>query len=324
MIARSLIDASLTVQSVVFRPGGPSASFGVSVTNRSDRFASFQLEILAAGANKQANWYRLSPDVSTAKSPGDRTDFQVEILHTPIPDFVGTVNLMVRVSSPQLSEERRLVLRLILEPNGESDLLRVGLPIKRIQAYPRNTVDIPVTVKNLSSQPSEVRLQCKELEMTWLVGSAERRLAVPAHSEITTTFQCQPPGADRVPSRDYPFTIDAHNPEGSKVETMGILEVLPVGFMQFEAQPQQQRLPAKRPWLPNWRSRSASFQPCGIGLSSVSKGRVPNWNRIWPSSGLSIQLSHSLSAHTPPAITMPVLSETPSLRIVSRSAFTRG
>lgn len=260
MIASSLIDASLTVQSLVFRPGGPSAAFGVSVTNRSDRFASFQLEILAAGANEQANWYRLSPDVSTAKSPGDRTDFQVEILHTPIPDFVGTVNLMVRVSSPQLSEERRLVLRLILEPNGESDLLRVGLPVKRLQAYPRNIVDIPVTVKNLGSQPSEVRLQCKELEVSWLVGSAERRLAVPAHSEITTTFQCQPLGADRVPSCDYPFVIAAKNREDSNVETMGILEVLPVGFMQFEAQPQQQRIPAKRPWLPNWRSRSASFQ----------------------------------------------------------------
>ncbi len=260
MIASSLIDASLTVQSLVFRPRGPSVSFGVSVTNRSDRFASFQLEILAAGASEQANWYHLSPDVSTAKSPGDRTDFQVEILHTPIPDFVGTVNLMVRVSSPQLSEERRLVLRLTLEPSGESDLLRIGLPVKRVQAYPRNVVDIPVIVKNLGSQPSEVHLQCQELEAFWLVGSVERHLAVPAYSEITTHFQCQPPSADQVSSRDYPFIIVAKNREGSTVETAGILEILPVGFMQFEAQPQQQRIPAKRPWLPNWRSRSASFQ----------------------------------------------------------------
>jgi WD40 repeat protein len=260
MIARSLIDASLTVQSLVFRPGGPSVSFGVSVTNRSDRFASFQLEILAAGASEPTNWYRLSPDVSTAKSPGDRTDFQVEILHTPIPDFVGTVNLMVRVSSPQISDERRLVLRLTLEPTGESELLRVGLPLKRVQAYPRNVVDIPVTAKNLGSQPSEVRLQCQELEATWLVGSAERRLVVPAYGEITTTFQCQPLGADQVPSRDYPFVIVAQNREGFTVEATGILEVLPVGFMLFEAQPQQQRIPAKRPWLPNWRSQSTSFQ----------------------------------------------------------------
>ncbi|NJL52665.1 MAG: hypothetical protein HC930_11395 [Hydrococcus sp. SU_1_0] len=44
MLASSVIDASLTTQNITFRPGGPSVSFGVSVINRSDRFASFQLE----------------------------------------------------------------------------------------------------------------------------------------------------------------------------------------------------------------------------------------------------------------------------------------
>ena len=259
MLVSSVIDASLTTQNITFRPGGPSVSFGVSVINRSDRFASFQLEIQAAGAGEQSNWYHLSPDVSTAKSPGDRTDFQVEILDSPLPNFVGIVNLTVRVSSPQLLEERRLVLRLMLEPSGELNLLRVRLPTERFQVYPRNVVEIPVTVKNMGSQPSEVHLQCT-LEPSWLVGSSERRIQIPANGEITTTFPCQPPGVDRVASCDYPFIIIAKSHVGSAVEARGILEVLPVGFMQFEVQPQQQRIPAKRPWLPNWRSRSGTFQ----------------------------------------------------------------
>jgi WD40 repeat protein len=260
MIVSSVIDASLTTQSLVYRPGGPTVSFGVSVMNRSEQFASFQLEILAAGASEQNNWYHLSPDVSTAKSPGDRTDFQIEILDTPLPNFVGTVNLMVRVFSPQLGEERRLVLRLMVEPSDEANLLRVGLPVERLHVYPRNSVDIPVTVKNLGSQPVEVFLQCTELDSTWLIGSAERRLTLEAKRETTATFQCQPPGADQVASRDYPFVIIAKNREGATVETRGVVEVLPVGFMQFDAQPHLQRIPAKRPWLPNWRSRSGSFQ----------------------------------------------------------------
>lgn len=260
MLASTMIDASLTAQNITFRPGGSSVSFGVSVINRSDRFASFQLEIKAAGAGEHSTWYRLSPEVSTAKSPGDRTDFQVEIIDSPIPNFVGIVNLTVRVFSPQLPEERRLVLRLTLEPSGELNLLRLALPAERFQVYPRNIVDIPVTVKNVSSQPSEVRLQCTGIESSWLVGSPERYLEVPANEETTTTFQCQPPGADLVPSRDYGFTINAKSNLGSTVETQGILEVLPVGFMQFEVQPQQQRIPAKRPWLPNWRSHSSTFQ----------------------------------------------------------------
>jgi WD40 repeat protein len=260
MILSSVIDASLTTQTLTYRPGGPSVSFGVSVMNRSSQFASFQLEILAAGASEQTNWCRLSPDVSTAKSPGDRTDFQVEILDTPLPGFVGIVNLMVRVFSPQLSEERRLVLRLTLEPRSEANLLQVRLPVERLQVYPRNIVDIPVTVKNLGMQPAEIFLQCIELESNWFIGNAERRLEMSANQETTITFQCQPPGADQVPSRDYPFTISAKNREGYTFETRGILEVLPVGFMQFEAQPHQQRIPAKRPWLPNWRSRSGTFK----------------------------------------------------------------
>jgi WD40 repeat protein len=260
MIVSSIIDASLTEQSLIYRPGGPPASFGVSVINRSNQFASFQLEILAAGASEQTNWYRLSPDVSTAKSPGDRTDFQVEILDSPLPNFVGVVNLTVRVFSPQLSEEKRLVLRLTLEPRGTSNLLHVRLPMERLQVYPRNVVEIPVTVKNLGSQPAEVLLQCSDLDSTWLVGSHERRLALSANGETTATFQCQPPGADQVASQDYPFRIVAKNREVFTFEAKGILEVLPVGFMQLDAQPQQQRIPAKRPWLPNWQSRSASFQ----------------------------------------------------------------
>ena len=259
MLASSVIDASLTTQNIIFRPGGASVSFGVSVINRSDRFASFQLEIQAAGAGEQSNWYRLSPDVSAAKPPGDRTNFKVEILDSPIPNFVGTVNLTVRISSPQLLEERRLVLRLTIEPSGELDLLRVGLPTERFQVYPRNIVDIPVIVKNVGSQPLEVHLQCT-LEANWLLGSSHRRIQIPANEEITATFPCQPPGVDRVVSRDYSFVIIAKSHLSSAVEARGILEVLPVGFMQFEVQPQKQRIPTKRPWLPDWRSRSSTFQ----------------------------------------------------------------
>ena len=260
MLASSVIDASLTTQNMTFRPGESPASFGVSIINLSDRFASFQLEIKAPGAREQSNWYRLSPNVSTAKPPGDCTDFQVEILDSPLPNFVGIINLTVRVSSPQLLEERRLVLRLTIEPSGELNLLHLEIPTERFQVYPRNTVDIPVTVKNTGMQPVEVHLQCTKMETAWLTGSSERRIQIPANEEITATFPCKPPGVDRAVSRDYPFVIIAKSNIGSAVEARGILEVLPVGFMQFEVQPQRQRIPKKKSWLPNWRSRSGTFQ----------------------------------------------------------------
>ena len=56
----------------------------------------------------------------------------------------------------------------------------------------------------------------------------------------------------------------------------------------------------------------------GLGLG------LTNWKAIAPSSGLSIQWSHSRRYQTPPAMMIGTESDTPSVRIVSRSALTRG
>ncbi|MBD2308745.1 hypothetical protein H6G17_25070 [Chroococcidiopsis sp. FACHB-1243] len=253
-----VIDAKLTTQSLTFRPGNP-VTFGVVAINRSEQFAAFELEILAAAGDRES-WYRLSPEVSAAKPPGDRTEFQVEILASPIAYFVGDINLTVKVSSPQLATERRLVLRLTVEPGEKAPLLSVTLPRQRLQVYPRNTIDIPVEVENLGLRSTEVVLDLKDIDITWTVGTAERRLQLEAGQQAEISFQCRPPGASQAASQDYPFTVVARNREGATVSTAGILEVLPVGFVQFEVQPSQQRLPAKSSQLRHWLSNIAIFQ----------------------------------------------------------------
>lgn len=40
----------------------------------------------------------------------------------------------------------------------------------------------------------------------------------------------------------------------------GILEILPVGFVELTARPQKQTIPLNGGWLPDWKSDSASFQ----------------------------------------------------------------
>ena len=254
------IDASLTTKSLTFRPGGPPATFGIVVINRSEQFAAFELKILAAAFSGDSSWYRLSPEVSAAKPPGDRTDFQVEILESPIPHFVGTVNLTIKISSPQLATERRLVLPLTLEAGDGPPLVSVDLPIRRLQVYPRNVVDIPVRVQNLGLRPAEIILHLKDLEPTWVIGTTERRLRLETGRHEEITFQCQPPRASHAPSQDYLFTVTVRNKEGATASAEGILEVLPVGFVQFEAQPSQQRLPAQGGWLPKESSDTATFQ----------------------------------------------------------------
>ncbi|MHC5720863.1 MAG: hypothetical protein ACYTX0_54800, partial [Nostoc sp.] len=114
------------------------SSFHITVDNDSEQFASFQLEVLAAGASPSSGhlWYRLSPEVSAAKPPGSSTDFQIIIFNSPIPGFVGTVNLTVRIFSPQLRQERRLIVRLNIESDNRPQLVAVDLLARQIQVSP--------------------------------------------------------------------------------------------------------------------------------------------------------------------------------------------
>lgn len=257
-----IVNANLSTQSVTFKPGGSPATFGVTVINGSEQFAAFQLEVLAAGASKSSGsqWYRLTPEVAAAKPPGGVTEFQVEIFDTPLPAFVGTVNLTVRIFSPQLREERKLLVRLIIQPGKISTLLNVELPVQRFQVYPRNSVDIPVRVKNLSPIEVETVLRVEGLNSSWIIGSAERRLLLEAGGQMEISFQCQPPAMTQAPSDDYPLIVKATSRNSPPISVAGILEVLPVGYVGFSATPQKQTLPSHQKLLPDWQSKTATFQ----------------------------------------------------------------
>lgn len=259
-----IINASLSTQSVTFKPGGAPSTFEVTVINGSDRFAAFQMEVVAAGATRSSGsqWYRLSPEVAAAKPPGGSTQFTVEIFDTPLPAFTGTINLTVRIFSPQLPEERKLLVRLTIQPGAASTLLILELPVRQFQVYPRNSVEIVARVRNMSPHSVEAVLRLDGLSPSWLGNSAERRLLLEPGAQIETPFPCQPPSANQAPSEDYPFTVKATSRDGASTQADGVLEVLPVGFVGFTVEPQKQVVPSHGQWwrLPDRKSNSTSFQ----------------------------------------------------------------
>jgi hypothetical protein len=267
------ISATLSEQALTFRPGGPTVSFDVTVINESDRFASFQMELIAPGADRNlvGQWYTLSPEVSTKKPPGDRTQFKVVIAEAPILGFVGTMNLTVRIFSSELRDERKYLLRLVIEQGGAATLLRVDLPVRQFQTYPCNTVEIPVRVRNLSQQPADVVLRFLGLDSSWLISGAERRLLVDPGAQAEVAFACQPPVATQAPSQEYPFAIEAIPQDGTKTRVDGGLEVLPIGFVQFSATPQKQRIPAKGSWWPNTKADPATYELLFKNASNVAQ-----------------------------------------------------
>lgn len=269
---KSLINASLSTENLTFRRGGSPAIFEVTVNNDSEQFANFQLEISAPGENRNSeySWYQLSPEVAAAQPHGSSTQFQVSIIDTPIPGFVGIVNLTVKIFSPQLRQQRRLLLRLKIESDGGVTVLRVELPVRDFQVYPRNTVDIPVRVRNLGQQTVNVTLHFLNIDPLWLIGGIERRLSVDPGGEAEVIYQCQPPSVVLCPSRNYPFTVKAtgHNSLEGKGEAN--LEVLPIGFVEFTVTPTKQKIPTKGRWWKNWKSNQTTFE---LGFKNASNLR---------------------------------------------------
>ena len=258
----SLINASLSTQNLTFTPGTTPATFTITVNNDSSEFANFQIEITAAGEqrNSEYRWYKLEGEMAAAKPPGDSTDFQVFIFNTPIIGFVGTVNLTVRIFSPQLRRECRLMLRLKIERDNQPTFLSLELPVREFQVYPCNTVDIPVRVRNLGQQTTIVTLLFVGVDLSWLIGNVERRFSLDPGGYTEVIFQCRPPSVVQSPSQNYSFTIEAKTNNGHPASVAGNITVLPVGFIEFSTTNKRQTIPSQSRWLPNWKSHTATFE----------------------------------------------------------------
>lgn len=268
----NFINASVSPQTHIFRPGGQSVAFKVIVINDSDQHADFKLEVIPAGASPTSNqWYRLSPEISAAKPPGSSTDFQIIIFDSPIPGFVGTASLRIRIVSPRLRQERTLVVHLRIEADDRVKSISVELPVQKFQVYPRNTANIAVRLRNWSHKPVDVVLRLRGIEASWINGGAERRLLLEANGQLETIFPCQPPSSNQALSQEYPFTIEATSRDGYSNSTQGILEVLPVGFVEFKATPSQQTIPRRGWWVPDWKSNSATFDLLFKNVSNLQQ-----------------------------------------------------
>lgn len=260
-MARHLINASISTQVLKFKPGEAPAVFEVTVINDSNLFATFQLEVLAPGADPNAgtDWYSCYPQVSTKKPPGDRTQFQIAIRDTPVPAFAGTINLTVRVFSLELRDEQRLVLRLIVEQGTALLSLKLELPVQSFIAYPREVVEIPVRVYNPAPQSKDTILKFVGLNPSWLNDGAERQLHLNPGEQKEVRFRCQLPIPARIPSQVYPFTIEAMHRYSPVSTVAGTLEALPMGEVHFSCTPIQHHIPVKQGWIPTWQDHPVNY-----------------------------------------------------------------
>lgn len=219
--------------------------FDVIVVNESQKFASFYIELLAIGADAESNvkWYSLEPEVSAKKPPGERTTFHVIITKPPIPVYDATIELTLRVFSveyPQIFTSQKINLSV----EKARKALKLHLPIQEFKVLPGEQVEIPVIVYNLSQKATEVQLNISGLDPEWIDRGTEQRLQIDAGDYQQTSFWCQPQKTTQALSQAYNFTIEAKSDTSTRnPREQGILELLPLGNVEFICKQKLQRIP---------------------------------------------------------------------------------
>ena len=262
------IKTQVNTEEIRFRPRGQSASFEITATNYSDRLASFWLEVTAAGVNQNthAAWYRVVPGVSTLNPPGDSTRFQVTILESPIPGFIGQINLTAKIFSLELRTVERQMVRLIVEREEKINPVQISLLNSKLSFPPASVIEIPLRMFNSSQKPISITLSLVGINPEWFKRKTEQSFNLLPEQSLEASFQGQLPPLTELLAEEYSFkieTLQANLPKLSfipKLSVGGSITILPQGTIQLECDRLQQQIPAKRPWLPNWHARSANYQ----------------------------------------------------------------
>lgn len=241
------ISTEISESVLEFAPEKAPVSFDITVYNDSRQFASFQVSLMAAGIDPdQQGWYRLFPSVSAKIPPGDRSQFQAQLLTVPpVPGgFTGTMNLTVKVYSTELRDEDRRDLRLIITGEG---LLppKLTIPDTTFKAQPQEAVEVLTKLYNPNRKSIEARLEVTGLNPLWLPDGTQKTVTLLPAEEKRVTFLCKLPAPVHAPSGVHPFTINLIDPVPTGLPPQLLLEILPQGHVEFQCDPLEQWVPAK-------------------------------------------------------------------------------
>ncbi len=265
------IRTELSERNLRFEPGGQPTTVEVVVYNESDRFASFQVAVEAPGVDPRrgAEWYRLSPSVSSKIPEGDNTRFWIEIFGIPPVSggFSGVMRLTVKTYSPELDEDDRQDLKLTIEGDvlappqvqiqGPNPIL---VKPKGGDSNASEPVAIEVLVQNPNRKSLTTTLAIEGVDPAWRIDGAQSALILEPHKPQSVTLRLRVPS--RSLSRDYPVTIVARQANAPEAAAQVLLRLLPTGFVQFRAEPTGLQLPSPeqrgKRWL-NPRVATATF-----------------------------------------------------------------
>ena len=243
--------------------GSRENEFDIIVTNNSQRFTSFQVELTAINVTSkpESEWYKVDPELCAKKPPGDSTSFRVAIIKAPILSYGTTIELQLRVFSVEFSD-LYAEEKLRLEIDKPRRNLKLYLPVKNFRAFPGDLIKIPVLAYNLSPKLLDIEVKLFGLDPSWL--NQNNRLEMQLHpgNSFEKDFLCQIPQDILVPSELYDFIIEAKavNSGYAPPVQRGKVEILPYGTVEFYCDRSIKTIPHKFGLIPKAKYNSATFE----------------------------------------------------------------
>ena len=236
-MAEKHIHSTISVKGVTYPRETPSR-FTVTATNRSNKFASFQLRLEARDFGQISDdWYKISPIVSSKNPPGDSTKFEIEI--TGIPRKPGkTVGSKIVcyaiVSSIELLPEIDRTRFDIIIKNDELIPLQVSKSrqdfYRKLNPAQEKTWEIGIEIYNPRSKKANVLVQLEGLDSNWLKKQpSEQKKTIEVGMLEQVIFYCQPD--KNAECRTYNFTIKVIDSAQDAIPIIlkGQLEILLTG-----------------------------------------------------------------------------------------------
>ena len=257
---RLIPDLSLNLFS---QAGDRENEFDVVVTNNSNRFTSFQIELKAinVASKPEPEWYKVDPELCAKKPPGDSTRFRVSIIKAPILSYGTAIDLKLRVFSvefPDLFVEEKLHLE-IDKPRRN---LKLYLPVKSFRAFPGDLFKIPILAYNLSPKLINIEIKIFGLDSTWLNRGNKIEMQLHPGNSSEKDFLCQIPLDILIPSQAYDFIVEAKsvNSGYSPPVQRGNVEVLPCGTVEFYCDKSVKTIPHRFSLIPKKEYNYATFE----------------------------------------------------------------
>ena len=229
---------------------GSQSDLTVTVINTTEKFASFQLELIVGELenNAEFEWYSTEPHICAKKPPGDRTQFNVTILKSPIPAYDISIPVKIKILSPEIeniSTEETLILKV--SPPEKS--LWVDFPIREFTGYPGDRIKVPALIYNWSTNAKDLTLQIavnspKKKETLksgdWFPQGEQQLLHLDAGNHQEVFFWLVPPKQTQTASCTYQLTLEGNDDQGNSKSTYAAIEIFPFGKIKVACPEYQQ------------------------------------------------------------------------------------